>query len=212
MCNFSKKAFGSAILKRNRKHWRIQGGAPGTRAPPPLGSKFFHFHAVFGKNVKNNSNFGSWRPPWGKSWIRHWKVTLFITLYLFSKLLKLVTLLSHTQKNSFQFTLGEGWSLQISTGNLIGISSIFIISKRSLGQCNIFTPVCHSVHRGGSVSVHAGLPPYPPRTSHTTPSTKPPWNRHTTHPCEQAPPSPTTRQIIHPRTMQPPGTCNPPGP
>ena len=27
------------------------------------GSKFFHFHAVFGKNVKNNSNFGSWRPP-----------------------------------------------------------------------------------------------------------------------------------------------------
>ena len=27
------------------------------------GSKFFNFHAVFGKNVKNNSNFGSWRPP-----------------------------------------------------------------------------------------------------------------------------------------------------
>ena len=46
-------------------HWRIQGGAPGTRAPP-WGSKFFHFHAVFGKNVKNNSNFGSWRPPLGK--------------------------------------------------------------------------------------------------------------------------------------------------
>ena len=46
-------------------HWRIQGGAPGTRAPP-WGSKFFHFHAVFGKNVKNNSNFGSWRPPPGK--------------------------------------------------------------------------------------------------------------------------------------------------
>ena len=42
-------------------------GAPGTRAPPPPpGSKFFHFHAVFGKNVKNNSNFGSWRPPPGK--------------------------------------------------------------------------------------------------------------------------------------------------
>ena len=35
----------------NRKHWRIQGGAPGTRAPP-WGSKFFHFHAVFGKNNK----------------------------------------------------------------------------------------------------------------------------------------------------------------
>ena len=37
-------------------------GAPGTRAPP-RGSKFFHFHAVFGKKLKNNSTFGSWRPP-----------------------------------------------------------------------------------------------------------------------------------------------------
>ena len=45
-------------------HWRIQGGRQG-RAPP-RGSKFFHFNAVFGKNVKNNSNFGSWRPPLGK--------------------------------------------------------------------------------------------------------------------------------------------------
>ena len=42
-----------------------KGGRQG-RAPPPGGSKFFHFHAVFGKNVKNNSNFGSWRPPPGK--------------------------------------------------------------------------------------------------------------------------------------------------
>ena len=39
-------------------------GAPGTRAP--RGSKFFHFHAVFGKNLKNNSNFGRWRTPLGK--------------------------------------------------------------------------------------------------------------------------------------------------
>ena len=30
---------------------------------PPWGSKFFHFHAVFGKKLKNNSTFGSWRPP-----------------------------------------------------------------------------------------------------------------------------------------------------
>ena len=50
---------------RHWTHWRIQGGAPGTRAPP-WGPKFFHFCAVFGKNVKNNSNFGSWRPPLGK--------------------------------------------------------------------------------------------------------------------------------------------------
>ena len=46
-----------------------RGGARDAR--PPWGSKFFHFHAVFGKKLKNNSTFGSWRPPWGKSWIRH---------------------------------------------------------------------------------------------------------------------------------------------
>ena len=44
----------------------------GVRDAPPPGLKFFHFHAVFGKNLKNNSNFGSWRTPLGKSWIHHW--------------------------------------------------------------------------------------------------------------------------------------------
>ena len=43
-------------------HWRIRGGR---QVRAPLGSKFFHFHAVFCKNLKNNSNFGSWRTPWG---------------------------------------------------------------------------------------------------------------------------------------------------
>ena len=33
---------------------------------PPWGSKFFHFHAVFDKNLKYDSNFGSWRTPLGK--------------------------------------------------------------------------------------------------------------------------------------------------
>ena len=42
-----------------------KGGAPGT--PPPWGSKFFHFHAVFAKKLNNNSPFGSWRTPSGKS-------------------------------------------------------------------------------------------------------------------------------------------------
>ena len=32
---------------------------------------------------------------------------------------------------------------------------IFTVRKRSLGQGNVFTPVCHSVHRGGCVSQHA---------------------------------------------------------
>ena len=44
------------------------GGSKGGRQgrAPPRGSKFFHFHAVFSKNLKNNSNFGSWRTPLGK--------------------------------------------------------------------------------------------------------------------------------------------------
>ena len=46
----------------------IGGSKGGARdAPPPRGSKFFHFHAVFGKNLKNNSNFGSWRTPLGEN-------------------------------------------------------------------------------------------------------------------------------------------------
>ena len=51
-------------MQQGAQHWRIQGGRQGRRAPPR--SKFFHFHAVFGKILKNNSNFGSWRTPLGK--------------------------------------------------------------------------------------------------------------------------------------------------
>ena len=42
--------------------------------------------------------------------------------------------------------------------------------QRSCGQGNIFTPVCYSVHRGGSPSVHAGIPPPPPGTRQTPPT------------------------------------------
>ena len=42
------------------------GGRQGRAPPPPWGSKFFHFHAVFSKYLKNNSTFGSWRTPLGK--------------------------------------------------------------------------------------------------------------------------------------------------
>ena len=55
------------ILKSIQLYGEFIGGSKGARqgrAPP--GSKFFHFHAVFGKNLKNNSNFGSWRIPLGK--------------------------------------------------------------------------------------------------------------------------------------------------
>ena len=65
------------------------------------------------------------------------------------------------------------------------VSFIFITArKRSLGQGNIFTPVCHSVH-GGSASVHAGIPP---------PRPCPPGIMHPPGPCNP------------PGTMHPPGT------
>ena len=44
----------------------IIGGSRGAPGTPPRESKFFHFHAVLGKNLKNISNFGSWRTPLGK--------------------------------------------------------------------------------------------------------------------------------------------------
>ena len=40
----------------------IGGSKGGRQGHTPGGSKFFHFHAVFSKNLKNYSNFGSWRP------------------------------------------------------------------------------------------------------------------------------------------------------
>ena len=51
-------AFSMLILEP--VHWRIRGeGARDAR--PPWGSKFFHFHALFGKKLKNNSTFESMR-------------------------------------------------------------------------------------------------------------------------------------------------------
>ena len=103
------------------------------------------------------------------------------------------------------------------------IDDIITARKRSLGQGNIFTPVCHSVHKGGSASVHAGIPPTPdqappldqappeqtpPGTRHPlgpgtstgqgTPWNRPPWNQ-VPFP-HQAPPGPGT-----PQDQAPPG-------
>ena len=43
-----------------------KGGRQG-RAPPPGGPNSFIFMQFPGTKLKNNSTFGSWRPPWGKS-------------------------------------------------------------------------------------------------------------------------------------------------
>ena len=96
----------------------------------------------------------------------------------------------------------------------LGQKNIITARKRSLGQGNIFTPVCHSVHRG-SAPVHAGIPPPPPPTRHT------PWTRHTPPdqaspragtPLDQAPPPGpgTPSWTRHPLDQVPPRPGTPP--
>ena len=61
--------------------------------------------------------------------------------------------------------------------------------KRSLGQGNIFTPVCHSVHRG--VCLSACWDTTPPRSRH------PPWSRsppRSRSPQEKTPPDQPPRE------------------
>ena len=71
-----------------------------------------------------------------------------------------------TYKNSIKNTD----SLRKKIYHLCGICNSDYRPQRSCGQGNIFTPVCHSVHRGVSALVHAGIPHTPEQT--------PPWNRH----------------------------------
>ena len=70
--------------------------------------------------------------------------------------------------------------------------------KRSFGQGNIFTPVCHSVHRGEYLTRYP-----PPRTRYTPPDQEPPRDQvHPTPPQTRYPPGSGT----------PPDQVHPPGP
>ena len=66
------------------------------------------------------------------------------------------------------------------------------VRKRSLGQGNVFTPVCHSVHRGrGSLQPPVGRPgiweePTLGRPPRRRPLSRPPWMP--THPDAEPPP------------------------
>ena len=74
--------------------------------------------------------------------------------------------------------------------------------QRSCGQGNIFTPVCHSVHRGGLPQCMLGY--HPPRTRQTPPRDQtPPTKQTTPPPPDQADTPPGTRQTP-PRTRQTP--------
>ena len=96
-------------------------------------------------------------------------------------------------------------------------------SKRSLGQGNIFTPVCHSVHRGeyldrylpGQVQPPGpGTPPRPgtpPQTRYTPPDQVQPPGPGT--PPDQVPPQTryTPQTKYTPNQVHPSGPGTPPG-
>ena len=63
---------------------------------------------------------------------------------------------------------GEGGGLQV-----LWIVQIFTVHKRSLGQGNIFTPVCDSVHRDGGLLPGGGVWWRPPRTATAAGGTHP---------------------------------------
>ena len=73
---------------------------------------------------------------------------------------------------------------QRSWGKVIFSQASVIPSATKLGQGYIFTGVCDSVHRGGSASVHAGIPHTPP----PGPGRHPPRTRYPPGPGTPPPP------------------------
>ena len=87
-------------------------------------------------------------------------------------------------------------------------SVIFTARKRSLGQGNIFAPVCHSVHRG------VGLPQYmleyhhPPSRDQAHPAPETGTHPRADTALEQTPPSPTPDQTCPQRRHPPPSAVH----
>ena len=136
------------------------------------------------------------RPYWEKDLHLHESIhpiCLLICMYLYS----------HWRSIIFYSNINDG-------NNTSYVESMLLPAATKLGQGNVFTGVCDSVHRRGSASVHAGMPdpPWeqtpllgaepplgadPPRSRHPLPRPGPPGPG--THPPrpgtppDQAPPS-----------------------
>ena len=74
-----------------------------------------------------------------------------------------------------------------------GCASIFTARKQSLGQGNVFTPVCHSVHRRGGVC--------PPPRMCTPPDAHPPGCRPPPG-MQSPPPPPDTSDTVNKRAIR----------
>ena len=86
---------------------------------------------------------------------------------------------------------------------------VYYRPQRSCGQGNIFTPVCHSVHRGGGGGIPQGTEADPPDQAHPPPRTRhhPPDQTH--HPPGPGTPPRTRHNTTPPQTRHPPGKQTP---
>ena len=76
----------------------------------------------------------------------------------------------------------------------------FYRPQRSYGQGYVFTRVCDSVNKGGSASVHAGIPP-PPEKLTPPESRHPPWEVDTP-PGSRSPPGSRLRHTVNERPVR----------
>ena len=95
----------------------IDGSKGGARDAPP-GPNSFIFMQFSAKKMKNNSTFGSWRTPLGKTWIRHWNLLhLWMTIYNIFTETTIQSLLIRNP-NSFKFfhkySTQQYWRYRIS--------------------------------------------------------------------------------------------------
>ena len=85
--------------------------------------------------------------------------------------------------------------------------SIHYRPQRSCGQGNIFTPVCHSVHRAGSLPQCMLGYHHPPRSRHPPQEQTPPLGADTTPPGPDTPPEQTPPEQTPPwEQRHPPGS------
>ena len=111
---------------------------------------------------------------------------------------------SFDQSRSARSLLQKQLSKQCFTKEFSKFASTFLPPGNEVWGKVIFSVACvkNSVHRGGSASVHAGIPPPPGPPGSRPPGTRhPPRTRHPT-PLDQAP-HPTPPQTRHPTPPRP---------
>ena len=138
-------------------------------------------------------------------------------------------MLLSTEENVYEFvtsSTGSPKQRSLSSSHVKKKQLVFLPAATKLGQGNVFTGVCDSVHGGeGGLCLSASWDTPPPRSRHpqqtppreqTSPWEQTPWSRSpgSRHPKEQTPPQeqtpPSPLGAEPPREQTPPG-ADPPG-